>query len=116
MADACDNAGVRYEFKKLKSGFVVCFYRSEKGEDNSTDKTVKSTDKVRINTDKLNSSQKKIVEFILENGKITNKEVQQLLGVKDSRALKILKELVEADIIMKQGKLKGSYYTIKEYE
>lgn len=113
IADACEKAGVRYEFKKLKSGFVVCFYRSEKSEDNSTDITVKNTDKVRINTDKLNSSQKKIVDFILENGKITNKEVQQLLAVKDSRALKVLKELVEMDIILKQGKLKGSYYTLK---
>ena len=70
---------------------MVCFYRSENSEDNSTDKTVKSTDKVRINTDKLNLSQKKIVEFILENGKVTNKDVQRLLGVKDSRALKILR-------------------------
>ncbi|MCM1540721.1 MAG: putative DNA binding domain-containing protein, partial [Blautia sp.] len=29
IADACDAAGVRYEFKKMKSGFVVCFYRPE---------------------------------------------------------------------------------------
>jgi ATP-dependent DNA helicase RecG len=36
--------------------------------------------------------------------------------VKDSRALKILKELVEKDVVVKQGKLKGSYYTIKKYE
>ncbi len=70
--------------------------------------------KVRINTDKLDLSQKKIVEFTLENGKVTNKDVQQLLGVKDSRALKVLKELVETDVIVKQGKLKGSYYTIKD--
>lgn len=116
IADACEKARVRYEFKKLKSGFVVCFYRSGKSEDKSTDKTVKSTDKVRISTDKLNLSQKKIVEFTLENGKVTNKDVQQLLGVKDSRALKVLKELVETDVIVKQGKLKGSYYTIKDGE
>ena len=45
VVEACEKAGVRYEFKKLKSGFVVCFYRSEKSEDNSTDITVKSTDK-----------------------------------------------------------------------
>ena len=106
IADTCEKAGVRYEFKKLKSGFVVCFYQSEKSEDNSTDITVKSTDK-------LNSSQKEIVDYILKNGKITNKEVQKLLAVKDSRALKVLKELVEMDIILKQGKLKGSYYTLK---
>lgn len=116
IADACENSGVKYEFKKLKSGFVVCFYRSEEGMDKSTDKIIKSTDKVRINTDKLNDSQKRIVEFILENGRITNKEVQQLLGVKDSRALKILKELVGLDFIVKQGKLKGSYYILKVKE
>ena len=28
-------AGVRYEFKKMKSGFVVCFYRSEEKADKS---------------------------------------------------------------------------------
>ena len=101
--------GIYVEVGGWESGFVVCFYRSEKSED-------KSTDKVRINTDKLNLSQKKIVEFTLENGKVTNKDVQQLLGVKDSRALKVLKELVETDVIVKQGKLKGSYYTIKDGE
>ena len=41
IADVCNEAGVHYEFKKLKSGFVVCFYRIE-------EKTDKSTDKVRI--------------------------------------------------------------------
>ena len=30
IVGACENAGVRYELKKMKSGFVVCFYRSEK--------------------------------------------------------------------------------------
>lgn len=39
--------------------------------------------------DKLTSAQVKIVEYLLENAKITNKEVQELLNVKDSRALKI---------------------------
>lgn len=86
---------------------MVCFYRSEKSDDNGTDKSAKSTDKVRISMDKLNLSQKNIVEYMLENGKITNKEVQQLLGVKDSRALKILKELVEMGVIVKQGKIDG---------
>ena len=114
IADVCKAAGVKYEFKMLKSGFVVCFYRSEEKTDKSTDKMVKSTDKVRINTDNLNVSQKKIVDYIIENGQITNKEVQQLLGVKDSRALKILKELAEQNIIQKCGKLKGSYYKIIE--
>ena len=38
--------GLDMNLKKLKSGFVVCFYRSGKSEDESTDKIEKSTDKV----------------------------------------------------------------------
>lgn len=82
----------------------------------STDKVRISTDKVRINMDKLNAGQEKIVQYILINKKITNKEVQKLLGIKDSRALKILKELVEKNIIVKQGRFKGSYYILKNDE
>ena len=119
IADACKNAGVRYEFQKKKTGFVVCFYRSENGNesikaDASTDKVRISTDKVRINRENLNTYQKKIFDFIQKNGQITNKQVQELLGVKDSRALKILKELVSMGVILKQGKLKGSYYIFRE--
>ena len=73
----------------------------------------KSTDKVRISTDKLNDNYKKIVQYIEERGAITNKEVQSLLNVKDSRALKILKELVVAGVLKKEGKFKGSYYKLK---
>ena len=45
-----------YVAKKLKSGFVVCFYRSEEKVNQDTDKTEKSTDK-------LNLSQEKIIEY-----------------------------------------------------
>ena len=69
--------------------------------------------KVRINADKLNASQKTIVAFLEKQGRITNKDVQGLLGVKDSRALKILKEMAEIGVLEKQGKLKGSYYILK---
>ena len=71
-------------------------------------------DKVRKSTDKLNLSKEKIIDFLENQGRITNKEVQELLGIKDSRALKILKEMVETGILEKQGKLKGSYYILKD--
>ena len=79
----------------------------------STDKTQKGMEKVRKSTDKSNDNNKKIIQYIEERGRITNKEVQDLLNVKDSRALKILKELVEAGVLKKEGKLKGSYYILK---
>ena len=56
--------------------------------------------KVRIkSTDKLNDNHKKIIQYIEEKGSIKNREVQNLLNVKDSRALKILKEMVEDGIL-----------------
>ena len=42
IADACDEADVKYEFKKMKSGFVVCFYRSEEKADKKPIKADKS--------------------------------------------------------------------------
>ncbi len=56
---------------------------------------------------------KKIIRYIEEKGSITNREVQNLLNIKDSRALKILREMVEAGILKKEGKLKGSNYKLK---
>lgn len=79
----------------------------------STDKKPESTDKIRICTDKLTDNQKRIIQYIEEKGVITNKEVQNLLNVKDSRALKILKEMVEAGILKKEGKLRGTCYKLK---
>ena len=69
--------------------------------------------KVRINVDILNESQKRIVQYSDDRGRVTNKEVQELLKVKESRALKILRELVEMEVLKKEGKSKGTYYILK---
>lgn len=89
ISEVCDEAGVKYEFQKLRDGFVVCFYRSSYRE--STDKVRVSTGKVRVNN--LTESQERIVRYLLEYKKITNKEVCGLLDVKESRAYKILSEM-----------------------
>ena len=48
-----------------------------------------------------------------ENVRITNKDVQELLGVKESRALKILRKLVDEGVVEKRGKSRSSYYVLK---
>ena len=56
IADTCNTAGVRYEFKKLKSGFVVCFYRtidSNVGEEIKENSTGKVREKYGKNTGKV---------------------------------------------------------------
>lgn len=62
----------------------------------------------------MNASQKKIISFLQENDQITNKDVQELLGVKESRALKILRSLVEDGILEKCGKSRSSFYILKD--
>lgn len=70
IADACESAGVRYEFQKKRTGFVVCFYRSVSEDDIKADKKpIKS------------NRQEKIVEYLKMHGKINNKEARELLGL-----------------------------------
>ena len=44
---------------------------------------------------------------------ITNKEAQKLLDIKESRALKILRELTDLELLKKEGKSKGTYYVLQ---
>ena len=71
----------------------------------SVEKVRVSTEKVRINVDILNEGQKRIVQYSDDRGRVTNKEVQKLLKVKESRALKILRELVEMEALKKGRKI-----------
>ena len=114
IAEACEEAGVKYEFQKLRNGFVVCFYRSSYYLEESTGKVRVSTDKIRVNEMELSESKQKIVSYVLKNDRITNKEVCDLLEVKDSRAYKILKEMDEKGILKKEVSYRDSYYRIAE--
>ena len=40
-------------------------------------------------------------------------EVQKLLDIKESRALKILRELTNLEVLKKEGKSKGTYYVLQ---
>ena len=101
------------ELLEIAGSFRINLFRFSDKVRKSTDKVRKSTDKVRKSTDNITDNHKKIIQYVEERGAITNKEVRNLLNVKDSRALKILKELVAAGVLHKEGKLKGSYYKLK---
>lgn len=62
----------------------------------------------------LNESQKRILQYVIEHAKITNRETCDLLNIKDSRAYKILKEMNENGILRKEGSYRDSYYRIAE--
>ena len=100
--DACTAAGVKYSFNQLKSGFVVVFYRGAgKGSaDIGADKTPISADIIGI-----------IMDFIAQNGSITNVQAQKILGLKETRTKEILRALVKNKVLNKLGQYKGTKYT-----
>ena len=114
IADVCEEAGVRYEFQKLKNGFVVCFYRSSYQTEESTGKVRVNTGKVWVNQAELNYSEGLIMDYLVKHDRITNKEACTLLEVKDSRAYKILKAMYESGLLKKEGSYRDSYYRIAE--
>ncbi|MDE7222873.1 MAG: hypothetical protein K2O34_03705 [Acetatifactor sp.] len=104
IADACDASGVRYEFKKIKSGFVVCFYRSEE----KADKKLIKADKKPIKADRKEI----ITKYVSEKGFITNKKARELLGLADSTTKRILKEMVDEGILIVEGERKARKYLL----
>ena len=114
IADACETAGVQYRFQKLKNGFVVCFYRSSYYEEESMGKVRVSTGKVPVIGNKLSESENRILNYLLKYERITNKEVCELLDVKESRAYKLLKGMNEEGYIKKEGSFRDSHYRIAE--
>lgn len=95
----CKEEGLREpELLEVGGNFRINLYRFQ-------DKT-----RVGKSTDNLSDAQNKILDFVEKTGRITNKDVQTLLQVKDSRALKVLNSLVIAGLLVKKGKLRGSYY------
>ena len=112
IADACENAGVQYEFQKKKTGFVVCFYRS------SAKEKMQETDKKPIKADKKPikiERQEKIIQYLKIYGTISNKEAREVLELADSTTKRILKEMVEDDILVVKGERKTRKYLLKNH-
>lgn len=63
--------------------------------------------------EKVSNSAEKIVSFIQKYGSITTEDAEKLLAVKQRRARKILADLALEGLIEKVGRIKGSYYVIK---
>lgn len=62
----------------------------------------------------LNERQRMAVGYVKQNGRILNKEYQQLTGVTDRTALRDLEELLTRGIVQKAGTTgRGTHYVVK---
>ena len=61
----------------------------------------------------LTERQMRIVEFINQNGRITNRDVREMFKVSDRSALKEIRKLVDLKVINSEGKGRSLYYVLK---
>ena len=105
--DECVAAGVRVEFKRLKTGFEVVFYRPKWEEGEGLEKgrekgRVKSRVKGRV----------KVLGLIKENSAITIPEIAQILGLSLKGIEKIIRILKQEGRLHRIGPDKGGHWEI----
>jgi len=61
----------------------------------------------------LTERQMRIIEFINQNGKITNKDVREMFKLSDEGALKEIRKLINLEIIKSEGKGRALHYILK---
>ena len=99
--DDCSAAGIKVEFKKIKSGFTVVFHRK-------LDVVEKTRVKTRVKT------REKIVALIQQNPKITIKELADKTGITEKGIEWQLKELKSSGRLIRKGPPKGGHWEIIE--
>ena len=70
----------------------------------------------RTNTtdyDRLTLEEKKVLLFLLENEKVSRKDVVNLLGVKETKAKEIFNILINKKLIERKGKGRSTYYVLQ---
>ena len=60
----------------------------------------------------LTEKQMKIIEFINQNGRITNRDLRSMFKISDEGARKEINKLVKLKVIKSEGKGRGLYYVL----
>lgn len=77
------------------------------------DYDLKNSNKINaLNVDFSNIQFQAVMDVVVKQGSITRNQTQNLLGVGQSRALKVLNEMVEAKLIVPFGKGKNTEYRL----
>jgi predicted HTH transcriptional regulator len=60
----------------------------------------------------LNKRQMLIVEKIIADGKITNKDIKELFGLSDTSAKNEISKLIDLEVIERKGKGRSTHYVL----
>jgi ATP-dependent DNA helicase RecG len=101
MADACQRSSIKLEFLLEQGYFIARFVKSE----------IKFALQTWL---KLNERQRKGLEYARKQGQITNRDYQDLCDISRRQALKDLNELVEKNLLIKDGKGRAVKYILSQ--
>ena len=105
--DACKEENVKVKFKKLKSGFLVIFYRRRE--------VVSDLQKdLQKDLQNLSKHQKQIVLEMKKNPKITQNELSKLVGITPKNVRNNIKKLKDLGLVKRVGPDKGGHWEVIE--
>lgn len=106
--EECEASQVKVEFKRAKTGFVVCFYRPRWGEDKGLDSGQKTVEK------NVEKTVEKIHTLIKANPQITQQKLMDQTGLTRRGVEWNLKKLKSEGRIQRIGPDKGGHWEIIE--
>ena len=108
IALACEEAGVKLEFRLLKNGFAVVFYRP--GEQFiTTDKMSNGTINGTINGT-LSIDEQAMLSILIENPTFTVEQIAERLSKSKRTTQRYLNSLREKNVIKRVGARKDGYF------
>jgi ATP-dependent DNA helicase RecG len=98
--------------------YFVTILKAKLEESNSSSDRLRpiATDYGRLadNYGRLDLEEEKIIKYLLDYGKITRKELLEIINVKKTKAHEILSQMVEKKIIIKSGQGRSTHYILGE--
>ncbi|MFW6014774.1 MAG: RNA-binding domain-containing protein [Candidatus Nanoarchaeia archaeon] len=106
--EACKENNNKIEFDFTDTFWVEIFSNAEGPE--------RWSEKWSEKWSEINARQKEIVGLIMENPKISRKELSNLIGINPSATQKHLQQLKEKGLIRRVGPAKGGYWKVMSFE
>lgn len=114
ISAACKESGVKLEFRIMKRGFAVVFYRPDE-DFNPTDKPSNVVLNVVMNV-VLSEAEKAALACIIENRAMTAEQIAMRLSKSERTAQRYLDSLQKKNVIRRVGSRKDGYWEIARPE
>ena len=101
--DACHDAGIDVEFKKLKSGFLVVIQRKALPDEELGERL----------GERLGENEKRILNLLSENPQMSISDIAKSVGISATAVEKNIAKLKKKGLLERIGPARGGYWSVK---